>query len=165
MRGRAPFVTYEDDPLVAFRRAAHMPGLSAGPRRLAGSSKRRVPTRRNWDGKPRFTPKRLIIAGAILLAVGGGTPQLLAGCILFGLPGGNHLTFPPLIAQQEFRHADVATVVALYVAISQGAMAFGPAAFGLLYDATGGYVLPFTLAAIADATAALILLGGRKASR
>ena len=48
-----------------------MPGLSAGPRRLAGSSKRRVPTRRNWDGKPRFTPKRLIIAGAILLAVGG----------------------------------------------------------------------------------------------
>ena len=104
-------------------------------------------------------------AGVLLLAVGGGTPQLLAGCILFGLPGGNHLTFPPLIAQQEFRHADVATVVALYVAISQGAMAFGPAAFGLLYDATGGYVLPFTLAAIADATAALILLGGRKASR
>jgi hypothetical protein len=64
-------VTYEDDPLVAFRRAAQMPGLSAGPRRLGGSSKRRVPTRRNWDGRPRLTPKRVIIAGAILLAVGG----------------------------------------------------------------------------------------------
>jgi predicted MFS family arabinose efflux permease len=104
-------------------------------------------------------------AGVLLLAVGSGTLQLLAGCILFGLPGGNHLTLPPLIAQQEFAHADVATVVALSVAISQGAMAFGPAVFGLLFDATGGYVLPFILAALADATAAVILLGGRKAPR
>jgi predicted MFS family arabinose efflux permease len=101
--------------------------------------------------------------GVLLLAVGSGTPQLLAGCILFGLPGGNHLTLPPLIAQQEFGHADVATVVALSVAISQGSIAFGPAVFGLLYEATGGYLLPFALAAVVDAIAAIILLGGRKA--
>ena len=104
-------------------------------------------------------------AGVLLLAIGSGTPQLLAGCILFGLSGGNHLTLPPLIAQQEFGHADVATVVALSVAISQAAMAFGPAVFGLLYEATGGYMVPFTLAAVVDATAAVILLGGRKAPR
>jgi predicted MFS family arabinose efflux permease len=104
-------------------------------------------------------------AGVLLLAVGSGTSQLLAGCLLFGLTGGNHLTLPPLIAQQEFAYADVATVVALSVAITQGAMAFGPAVFGLLYEATGGYMLPFTLAAVIDATAALILLGGRKSPR
>jgi MFS family permease len=103
--------------------------------------------------------------GVVLLAVGGGTPQLLAGCMLFGLSGGNHLTLPPLIAQQEYRHTDVATVVALSVAISQGAIALGPAVFGLLYDATGGYALPFALAAVVDATAALSLLGGRNAPR
>jgi MFS family permease len=104
-------------------------------------------------------------AGVLLLAIGSGTPQLLAGCILFGLSGGNHLTLPPLIAQQEFGRADVATVVALSVAISQAAMAFGPAVFGLLYEATGGYMVPFTLAAVVDATAAVILLGGRNAPR
>ena len=104
-------------------------------------------------------------AGVLLLAAGSGTPQLLAGCVLFGLPGGNQLTLPPLIAQQEFAYIDVATVVAMSVAITQGAMAFGPAVFGLLYEATGGYTVPFTLAAILDATAAAILLGGRIAPR
>jgi cyanate permease len=65
------------------------------------------------------------------------------------------------MAQQEFDPPDVATVVALCVAISQGALAFGPGAFGLLYDATGDYVLPFALAAVADLLAALALLAGR----
>jgi hypothetical protein len=66
-------VTYEDDPLVAFRRAARQPGYYAGarPRGASSKAKRRVPTRRNWDGQPRITPKRVIIAGAILLVVGG----------------------------------------------------------------------------------------------
>jgi len=98
--------------------------------------------------------------GVLVLAIGGGAPLLLLGCVLFGLPGGNHLTLPPLMAQQEFDPADVATVVALCVAVSQGALAFGPAAFGVLYDATGSYLLPFTLAAIADVLAALSLLAG-----
>ena len=64
-------MTYEDDPLVAFRRAAQQPGLYGGARRLGLPSKRRVPTRRNWDGHRRFTPKRFIIAGAVLAVVGG----------------------------------------------------------------------------------------------
>jgi hypothetical protein len=66
-----PFVTYEDDPLVAFRRAARQPGLYAGPRRVAAPSKKRVPTRRNWDGHRRITPKRIIVAAAVFLVVGG----------------------------------------------------------------------------------------------
>jgi cyanate permease len=103
--------------------------------------------------------------GVLLLAMGGATALPLVGCVLFGLTGGNHLTLPPLIAQQEFAPADVATAVALCVAISQGALAFGPAAFGLLYDATGDYVLPFALAAIADVLAAVGLLAGRTKAR
>jgi predicted MFS family arabinose efflux permease len=69
------------------------------------------------------------------------------------------------MAQQEFDPADVATAVALSVAVSQGALAFGPAAFGLLYDATGDYVFPFAVAAIADVLAALTLLVGRTERR
>jgi MFS family permease len=103
--------------------------------------------------------------GVLLLATGGGTALLLLGCVLFGLTGGNHLTLPPLMAQQEFDPADVATAVALSVAVSQGALAFGPAAFGLLYDATGDYVFPFAVAAIADVLAALTLLVGRTERR
>jgi hypothetical protein len=64
-------VTYEDESLVAFRRAARQPGFPAGSRSLGASSKRRVPTRRNWDGHPRFTAKRCIIAGAVFLVIGG----------------------------------------------------------------------------------------------
>ena len=99
--------------------------------------------------------------GVGLLAVGNGTTTLALGCILFGLTGGNHLTLPPLIAQEEFEPADVATTVALAVAISQGAMALGPAVFGVLHDATGGYAVPFVLAAVAAVVAGLVLLTGR----
>jgi cyanate permease len=58
----------------------------------------------------------------------------------------------------EFEPADVATVVALSVAINQGTLAFGPAAFGALYDVTGGYLVPFILAALADVVAGVTLL-------
>jgi predicted MFS family arabinose efflux permease len=103
--------------------------------------------------------------GIALLAVGGGVGQLVLGCIIFGLTGGNHLTLPPLIAQEEFKPADVATVVALAVATSQGAMAFGPAVFGMLHDATASYAVPFGLAAVAQVAAGTILLAGRGNSR
>lgn len=99
--------------------------------------------------------------GVLLLSVGSGTTAVLAGCILFGLTGGNLLSLPPLIAQAEFRPCDVGTVVALAIAINQAVMAMGPAVFGLLHDATGGYVAPFALANVLEVAAALILLAGR----
>lgn len=103
--------------------------------------------------------------GISLLTVGGGAALLALGCIIFGLTGGNHLTLPPLIAQDEFKPADVTTVVALAVAISQGAMAFGPSVFGMLHDTTASYVVPFALAAVAQVVAGIILLAGCGRSR
>jgi hypothetical protein len=64
-------VTYEDDPLVAYRRSMRESGMTAGFRPLGASSKRRAPTRRNWDGRPFFTAKRLVVAGAAVAVVGG----------------------------------------------------------------------------------------------
>jgi hypothetical protein len=63
-------------------------------------------------------------------------PLLLTGVILFGVGIGNATSLPPLIAQVEFVPDDVTRVVALIVAIAQGAYAFAPATFGLLREIT-----------------------------
>ncbi len=58
----------------------------------------------------------------------GGLPA----CSALGV--GNLISLPPLIAQREFRPADVVTVVALVTAINQAVFAFAPAIFGGLRD-------------------------------
>ncbi len=75
-------------------------------------------------------------AGCGVLALAGAQPSLLLlGVALVGLGIGNATSLPPLIAQVEFAPAEAPRVVALIVAISQGAYAFAPAAFGLLRQA------------------------------
>jgi hypothetical protein len=74
------------------------------------------------------------IAGslAFFLAAGNHVPMLVLGVVLFGFGIGNATSLPPLIAQVEFVEDDVARVVPLIVAISQGTYAFAPAMFGIL---------------------------------
>lgn len=103
-------------------------------------------------------------AGSLLLALGEGSGGLTAGCILFGLGVGNLVSLPPLIAQREFRLADVGTVVALVTAINQGVFALAPAIFGGLRDWTGSYVVSFLVAAVVQALAAAIVVSGRRFS-
>jgi hypothetical protein len=78
------------------------------------------------------------IVGSIAFFAAAGTniPLLLIGVILFGAGIGNATSLPPLIAQVEFVKDDVSRVVALIVAIAQGAYAFAPAAFGLIRELT-----------------------------
>jgi hypothetical protein len=73
--------------------------------------------------------------------------------MLFGLGVGNLVSLPPLIAQSEFRPADVGTVVALVTAINQAVFALAPAIFGALRDYTGNYVVAFLMAAAAQVVA------------
>jgi MFS family permease len=103
--------------------------------------------------------------GSLLLASGSGDVPLVLGCVLFGLGVGNLTSLPPLIAQREFRAADVGTVVALVVATNQAVFAFAPAIFGWLRDATESYVAAFCLAAVAQLAAALIVIAGRTSRR
>ncbi|MDB5489562.1 MAG: hypothetical protein JWQ58_3277 [Reyranella sp.] len=104
-------------------------------------------------------------AGSLLLAFGSGDISVALGCVLFGLGVGNLTSLPPLIAQREFRAADVGTVVALVVATNQAVFAFAPAIFGWLRDATESYVAAFCLAAVAQFAAALIVVAGRVGRR
>lgn len=103
-------------------------------------------------------------AGSLLLAFGEGLPLLVAGCVLFGLGVGNLTSLPPLIAQREFRAADVGMVVALVTAINQAVFAFAPAVFGALRDLGGSYIAAFLLAATVQVVAAAIVAAGRRFS-
>jgi len=71
---------------------------------------------------------------------------------------GKVVALPPLIAQHEFRAADVGTVVALVVAFNQAVFALAPAVLGVLRDISTSYVVPFALAAAMQIVAALIVL-------
>ncbi|TNC11708.1 hypothetical protein FF100_18910 [Methylobacterium terricola] len=71
----------------------------------------------------------------VLILADATASLLLLGAVLVGLGIGNATSLPPLIAQVEFTPAEAPRVVALIVAISQGAYAFAPAAFGLLRQA------------------------------
>jgi predicted MFS family arabinose efflux permease len=102
--------------------------------------------------------------GSLLLAFGEGMGPLAAGCVLFGLGVGNLVSLPPLIAQSEFRPADVGTVVALVTAINQAVFASAPAIFGALRDFTGNYVVAFLTAAAAQVVAAGVIFHGRRSS-
>ena len=98
--------------------------------------------------------------GVGLLCLGSAAPALLLGCMLFGLGFGNAVTLPVLIAQKEFRPADVATVVALVVAINQAVFALSPAILGSLRHISASYVLPFSVAGAVQVVAALVVLVG-----
>jgi hypothetical protein len=71
---------------------------------------------------------------AFIIAAGTNVPALLLGVLLFGLGFGNGTFLPPLIAQVEFVPEDVPRVVALIVAIAQGAYSFAPATFGIIRE-------------------------------
>ena len=112
------------------------------------------------------------IAGstAFLVAAGTNVPLLLTGVILFGAGIGNATSLPPLIAQVEFTQEDVPRVVALIVAMAQGAYAFAPAAFGLMRELTsqeaiasaGAAPYVFAGAALVQGLAMGALLLGRR---
>jgi MFS family permease len=93
------------------------------------------------------------IGSVVLLGAGTSIPMVLLGCALFGIGIGNLTSLPALIAQTEFRPADLARVVALMTAVSQAGYAFAPAVFGLLRElggtATGLGAAPLLFAAAA----------------
>jgi cyanate permease len=100
--------------------------------------------------------------GVALLALTSGTPTLLMGCALFGFGIGNLVLLPPIIAQGEFEAADIPRIVALVTGINQAVFAFAPFAFGAFHDLTGGYTVAFSVAAVLQLAAGVIVLTGRE---
>jgi MFS family permease len=129
---------------------------------------------------PPGTDRRLVacgstavqIAGCVLFIIAAGTsvPLLLLGVVLFGVGFGNATWLPPLIAQVEFATDDVPRVVALIVAIAQGAYAFAPVVFGTIRELTshaadansGAAPALFIAAALVQGLAICAFLAGRR---
>ncbi|MEQ1783690.1 MAG: MFS transporter [Hyphomonadaceae bacterium] len=116
---------------------------------------------------------QMVGSTVFFFAAGEHTALIVLGVCLFGFGIGNATSLPPLIAQVEFAKDDVARVVALIVAISQGFYAFAPAAFGFLLASSevtrarfGAQAQDYLLAALAiQAFAMTVLLVGRKSRR
>jgi hypothetical protein len=112
------------------------------------------------------------IAGllAFALAAGENLALLWLGIAMFGFGIGNATSLPPLMAQVDFVKEDVPRVVPMVIAISQGAYAFAPAAFGLIreisirHGATVAGTMPVVclIAAAIQGGAIIFLLLGRR---
>jgi uncharacterized membrane protein len=128
---------------------------------------------------PSGTDRRLVACGstaiqmmgcvAFIIADGCSVPLLLLGVVLFGAGFGNGTWLPPLIAQAEFVTGDVPRVVALIVAIAQGAYAFAPVVFGTIRElapaagaSAGAAPSLFIAAGLVQALAICAFLAGRR---
>lgn len=153
--------------LMAPALGAQLAGLAMGAATAAAIAGRTVV---GWLMSP-GADRRLIgcasyalqIAGSVAFIAAAGTspPLLLLGVLLFGLGIGNATSLPPLIAQAEFAEDEVARVVSLIVAISQGAYAFAPAVFGLIRELAPGGAAFFAAAALVQGLAIATFLAGR----
>ncbi|HYG46204.1 MAG TPA: MFS transporter, partial [Bordetella sp.] len=105
------------------------------------------------------------LGSVVLLGAGSSGAGMVLGCCLFGMGLGNVTSLPPLIAQADFRPADVARVVAWVTAVGQAGYAFAPAAFGLLREWGAAYgqggLLLFVAAGLMQLAAAAVMLAGR----
>jgi MFS family permease len=86
---------------------------------------------------------------------------LVAGSLIFGLGVGNLITFPPLLAREEFGPRSFGTVFGLVGAATQAGVALGPGLVGLLYDALGGYQAALWVLVSLEAVGAVTVLRGR----
>lgn len=153
--------------LMAPALGAQLAGLAMGAATAAAIAGRTVV---GWLMSP-GADRRLIgcasyavqIAGSLAFIAAAGTspPLLLLGVLLFGLGIGNATSLPPLIAQAEFAEDEVARVVSLIVAISQGAYAFAPAVFGLIRELAPGGAAFFAAAVLVQGLAIATFLAGR----
>ena len=90
---------------------------------------------------------------------------LLAGAALFGTTIGNVLMLQPLLLAEAFGTRHYGRIYAASNLITAAGVAGGPALTGLIYEASGGYALPYLVLSAASvlSSAILVLAGSTKA--
>jgi MFS family permease len=83
---------------------------------------------------------------------------LLAGAVLFGITVGNVLMLQPLLLAEAFGTRHYGRIYSLSNLVTAAGVAGGPALIGVIYEASGGYVLPYLVVAAASALSCVILL-------
>ncbi|HJR04189.1 MAG TPA: MFS transporter [Methylomirabilota bacterium] len=103
-------------------------------------------------------------AQGLALAVMAAWPSpgvLVGASLVFGLGVGNLITFPPLLAREEYGQRSFGTVFGLVGAATQAGVALGPGLMGLLHDALGSYQTALWCLVALEVVAAVSVLGGR----
>lgn len=105
----------------------------------------------------------LLIATAALVALALlPTPAVLVGAsVVYGFTVGNVTTLGPIIVRREFGAASFGAVygaASMAIGLLSG---LGPAFYGFLHDAFGGYTAALLIAAAVEAAAAIVIVLGR----
>ncbi|HTI56439.1 MAG TPA: MFS transporter [Verrucomicrobiae bacterium] len=100
-------------------------------------------------------------AALAVMAAWPSSTVLVAASLVFGLGVGNLITFPPLLAREEFGQRSFGTVFGLVGAATQAGVALGPGLMGVLHDALGSYQTALWCLVALEGVAAVFVLGGR----
>src|SRR5262249_17395346 len=87
-------------------------------------------------------------AGLAWLALAHGRLAILASVALFGLTMGNSLMMHPLLLVERFGTRDYGRIYAVSQLMTVAGVAACPAVVGLLYEASGGYGMPYIATAL-----------------
>jgi predicted MFS family arabinose efflux permease len=104
-------------------------------------------------------------ASLALLAVADAPSVILAGAALFGVTIGNSLMMHPLLLAERFGTRDYGRIYSTSQLVTMAGVAGCPALIGLLYDASGGYAVPFLAVSGATLLGWTILAGFSGARR
>jgi MFS family permease len=85
--------------------------------------------------------------GLAVLAVAADRLQILAGTVLFGITMGNSLIMHPLLLAERFGTRDYGRIYSTSQLMTMIGVAGCPPVLGLVYEASGSYVVPFLAAA------------------
>ena len=103
----------------------------------------------------------LAAIGLLVAALADSATWLIVGVLLFGLNVGNITTLPALIVRREFGAPSFGKVFGITGTFMQLMNACGPALFGFLHDATAGYTIPITVAALVMVFGSLLIAHGQ----
>jgi predicted MFS family arabinose efflux permease len=92
-----------------------------------------------------------------MLALAMEPSSLLAGTVLFGLTMGNSLMMHPLLLAERFGTREYGRIYSTSQLVTMIGVAGGPAAIGYMYEAAGGYALPFMAGAVVSLVGLVVL--------
>ena len=149
-----------ESPNIAALALALLAGASVFGRLTGGWLLLRIPTRGFAIG--------MLLAQAFALALLAFATNnlLLAGAALFGTTVGNVLMLQPLLLAEAFGTRHYGRIYAVSNLITAAGVAGGPALTGVIYEASGGYALPYLVLSAASvlSSAILVLAGSTKAA-
>jgi MFS family permease len=102
--------------------------------------------------------------GLALLALAEDPAQVLIGTVTFGVTMGNSLMMHPLLLAERFGTRDYGRIYSTSQLVTVTGVAGCPALIGAIYEASGGYTVPFLVVAAASllGLAVLALFGAAR---